>query len=122
MKIVLCTTVAFLFTMSCYAQEKQANRDKEDSCVGCIFLGLNREEWKIKDLPYWTAIDARVQAKYHGVYLGDLPSTTAGFFWAGTDYYEVHIYHPSVDSMQIERHYLIRRVRSIGSISVNNND
>jgi hypothetical protein len=88
---------------------KEWDKKNVDSCVGCIFLGLNREEWKIKDKPYWDSIDIKAIKDNGGWYMGDLPSSMSGRTTGRENYYEVSIYHPSVDSTQIEKHYLIRR-------------
>lgn len=85
------------------------NKKNIDSCVGCIFLGLNTEEWEIKDKPYWDSIDSKAIKDNGGWYMGDLPSSMSGWATGRENYYEVSIYHPSVDSTQIEKHYLIRR-------------
>lgn len=79
-----------------------------DSC-DCLFMGLNRKQWEVKDKPYWDSIDIKAIKDAGGLYMGDLTSDLCCFTMGRQGSYEVHIYHPSVDLTQIEMHWIIKR-------------
>lgn len=79
-----------------------------DSCINCNFMGLTRDQWKIKDAPFWHKIDSAAIANSGGLYIGDLPSMI-GSMVAGSSTCEwIFIEHPSIDTSIIEKHYYVR--------------
>lgn len=73
-----------------------------------MFGGLTGEQWKIKDKPYWDSIDRRAIKNNGGFYIGDLPSQTGNPCLLSRDSMIAFIYHPSIDSTIIERHYYLK--------------
>lgn len=98
MKLLL-TILVVLFCYVGYGQKGA------DSCINCNFMGLTNEQWKIKDKPYWDSIDRIAIKGAGGIYIGDLPSSLCCFVFGFVNNYEVHIYHPSIDSTIVEYHY-----------------
>jgi len=91
----------------CHGQKKR--EIVKDSCINCLFMGLTNKEWQMKDKSFFDSLDRKAIKDNGGWYMGDLPSSMCCMTMGTENYYEVHIYHPSIDSTIIEKHYLIRR-------------
>lgn len=121
MKFIIQTllAIAFLILVLCLPSRGQTI----DSCINCNFMGLTTEQWEIKDAPFWRKIDSAAISRNGGLYLGDLPSQIGSTIMCHNVpqwmYCEYFIYHPSIDSTIVEKHYFIKRVINKDTLHIN---